>query len=231
MNNRVGIGTATPQKILHVNANNNSIRFENLPSLSAGINSTGLVVDTNGDVYKNNTASTEGQILRIGLNSNTYNAGSEAALRFNLNNDAAEMDVASNGASNFINTINGCTITENAVLTAGFGTPSRTTDRIILQPGVYKVQARIVGNFGAQNNSNNLTIKAIVGNNEYSLISFSNSSNAYGTAYFDDYIIIDTAQSLDFTIVPLTSNFTIITKASPGVGQSYRSLIMIQRLR
>ncbi|WP_042722473.1 hypothetical protein [Flavobacterium sp. B17] len=228
----VGIGTIAPQRVLHVNANNTSIRFENLPSLSTGTSSTGLVVDANGDIYKNSTTSTEGQILRIGLNEVTYNAGSESSLRFSLHNSAAEMDIASNGASNFINTINGCTISENVTLTAGYGTPSRTTDRIALQPGVYKVQARVWGNFASVNNGNNtLMIKAIVGNNEYSLVNYSSTSGSYGVGYFDDYIIIDTPQSIDFTVYPTNNNFFVGSRATPGLGQSYRSLIMIQRLR
>jgi hypothetical protein len=230
-NGNVGIGTNAPQKILHVNANNNSIRFENLPSLSTGSSSTGLVIDANGDIYKNNTVSTEGQILRIGVNGATYTSGSEAGLRFNTDNDSTEMGLAANGASNFINTITGSSLLENVTLAAGLGTTSRTTDRIILQPGVYKIQVRLGGTFASQNNANQINIKCVVNNNEYSFTSFSNPGTALGTYYFDDYInITGSAQSVDFTIYP-TNDFSTISRGAVGTAQIYRSLILIQRLR
>lgn len=231
-NHRVGIGTAAPQQPLHVNARSSAVRFENLAALPSGASSSGLVIDTNGDIYKNNTISVEGQILRIGLNSATYNSGSELALRFSANDDATEMGNAPNAASNFINTIVGSVITDGATAAAGQGSPARTTDRVTLQPGVYKIQVRLVGSFAATSSTNSIFIKSIVNNNEYSLVNHANTSNQTGTYYFDDYInITGGAQTVDFTVSAGSNNFVVSSNETPGTGKSYRSLLLIQRLR
>ena len=234
-NHRVGIGTAAPQRPLDVNANTGPVRFENLATLAAGTSASGLVIDTNGDIYKNNSVSVEGQILRIGINGTTYTTlAGQAALRFNTNDDATEMGNAPNAAPNFINTIVGATISEGVSPGAGTnGSFVRTTDQINLPPGVYKVQVRLVGSFALASSNNNIFIKAIVNNNEYSIINGSNNSNQASVYYFDDYINITgaTSQTLDFSIQPGNSNFAVSSSASPGTGNSYRSLILIQRLR
>ncbi|MGH1519123.1 hypothetical protein [Chryseobacterium sp. JK1] len=231
-NDRVGVGTAAPQQPLHVNARSSAVRFENLAALPNGASSSGLVIDTNGDIYKNNTISVEGQILRIGLNATTYNSGSEVGLRFSANDDATEMGNAPNSASNFINTIVGAVITDNVSAAAGQGSPVRTTDRVTLQPGVYKIQVRLVGSFAAASANNSIFVKSIVNNNEYSLVNQANTSNQTGTYYFDDYInITGSAQTVDFTISPASNNFVVSSNETPGTGKSYRSLILIQRLR
>lgn len=228
----VGIGTNSPQRRLHVNANSNAVRFESLATLPANTTSTGLVIDANGDIYRNNTVSVEGQILRLGLNGVTYTTAGEVGVRFNLNDTAAEMGNAPNGAPNFINAIVGSSINAAVSAAVGQGTPARTTDQIVLQPGTYKVQVRLVGNFGAISSANALFFKSIVNNNEYSLVNFTNSSNQTTTYYFDDFInITGSPQTVDFTISPSTNSFTISSNASPGTGNSYRSLILIQRLR
>lgn len=231
-NHRVGVGTVTPQKPLHVNANSDAVRFESLAPLPANTSATGLVINTNGDIYKNNTTSVEGQIIRLGLNGGTYQIN-EAALRFNVNGSATGMGNAPNGAPNFINTILGATITNNVSVIAGKGSPARMTDQITLQPGVYKVQVRLTGNFGGSASTNNsIFLKCIVSNNEYSLVDLANTSNQNTTYLFDDYInITGSAQTVDFTISPNTNSFTTLSSATPGVGSSYRSLILIQRLR
>ncbi|RKE77172.1 hypothetical protein [Chryseobacterium sp. AG363] len=226
----LGVGTVSPVRKLHVNANNQSIKFEALPFLPVNTGSNSLVVDNNGDVYKNNTISVEGQILRIGLNSSTYVAGVEGALRFNSNDSAAEMGNAPNGAPNFINTIVGATITDNVSAPAGLGSPARTTDRITLSPGIYKIQVRLVATVAS--GSPATFIKCIVNNNEYSLVNSSSGSSSPSVHYYDDYInITGGAQTIDFSILPLASNLTISSSGSPGSGNSYRSLVLIQRLR
>lgn len=231
-NSRVGIGTTTPQKVLHVNAASDNIRFQNLATLPTTSIAPTLVIDATGNVYQNNTISVAGQIIRLGINGATYNTG-ESALRFDQNDSASDMGDAPNGAPNFINTIVGATFSSDVSATAGAGSPARTTDRITLQPGVYNLQARIIGNFAAANVNNNVSIKCIVNNNEYSFMQFTNQGTQYGSYFFDDYINITgtAAQTIDFTIIPAINNLSILSKATPGVGQSFRSLIMIQRLR
>jgi hypothetical protein len=236
VNNWVGIGTNTPMRQFHVaNATVGSpdMRFENLPALPANAPSTGVVIDANGDVYKNNTTSVEGQILRIGVNGATYNTGSEVGLRFFSVDNATEMGNAPNTAPNFINTIVGATIADGATPGAGTGTVSRTTDQITLPVGVYKVQVRLVGNFnGFGSNSNTLFLKAIVNNNEYSLVNYSNSTPSTSIFYYDDYInITGGPQTVDFSISPSTNSFTTTGSVGVSGANSFRSLILIQRLR
>lgn len=228
----VGIGTSTPARRLHVNANSSAVRFESLATLPTNTAATGLVIDTNGDIYKNNTVSVEGQILRIGLNAATYATTTEVGLRFNSNDTATEMGNAPNSAPNFINTIVGGTINAGVAATAGQGAPARVADQILLQPGIYKIQVRLVGSFAAASALNNVFLKSIVNNNEYSLVNFTNNSNQTTTYYFDDFInITGAAQTVDFTISPGTNTFTTSSSETPGTGRSYRSLILIQRLR
>lgn len=234
-NNRVGVGTAAPVRPLHVDAATNPVRIQNLAALPAGTATNTLVIDNNGDVYKNTTVSVEGQILRIGLNAQLYTAGSEVALRFNNNDSAAEMGNAPNSAPNFINSIVGATITDGVVVPSGNGVPARTTDQITLPMGVYKMQLRVVGNFpSVADVNNNASFKCIVGNNEYSLIAIViPGTTQVMTNYFEEYINITAAtQTLDFTIIPSVNTFGIADKGSPaGGGNSYRSLLTIQRIK
>ncbi|MCT2406237.1 hypothetical protein NZD88_01540 [Chryseobacterium antibioticum] len=234
VNNRVGIGTNAPLRQFHVantTVGSPDIRFENLPALPANVPSTGVVIDANGDVYKNNTTSVEGQILRIGLNARTYTSSGDQPIRFDANNSAAEMGNAPNAAPNFINTIVGATIAEGVNAIAGAGTPARTTDQISLQPGVYKIQLRLVASMSS---SSVFSLKAVVNNNEYTLVQGANNSSNSSVYYLDDLINITgtTPQTVDFLVGPPTfGNLVIASSAGAGGGNSYRSIIMIQRLR
>jgi len=234
-NNRIGIGTAAPARPLHVDAASNPLRFQNLAALPTGTAASTVVIDTNGDIYRNTTASIEGQIIRIGLNALIYTAGAEVGLRFNDNDSAAEMGNAPNGAPNFINSIVGASIVDGVSAPAGNGSPARTTDQITLPTGVYKIQLRLVGNFPTAANANNsVVIKCIVGNNEYSLINVAIPNTSTSTThYFEDYVNISAAtQTLDFNLAPSTNNYATADKAQPaGGGNSYRSLLTIQRIK
>ena len=228
LNNRIGIGTTTPAAQLHTTG---ALRFQNLSTLPANTSSSGLVINANGDIYQNNTVSVEGQIIRIGIDAGTYTTA-EAPLRFGSNDSAAEMGPAPNGAPNFINTIVGATITDNVSLAIGTGSPARISDQITLQPGIYKVQVRLSGNFAAASANNLIFIKGIVNNNEYSLINVSNPGSQISTYYYDDYInITGSPQTVDFTLFPSGNNFTVASATAIGGGNSDRSLILIQRLR
>ncbi|MGM5631317.1 hypothetical protein O2K51_10485 [Apibacter raozihei] len=228
----MGIGTIQPKKKLHVNTRSESIRLENLSVLPVNSSASGLVIDENGDVYKNNTVSVEGQIIRIGINKSTYPMNIQSALRFSDHSTFVQMRNAPNGAPNFINTITDAYFVTNDTLAAGTGSPSRVTDRIILHPGVYKIQVRLTGNFTTGIPSNAMFLKCIVNNNEYSLVNLSNTSAQASTYYYIDYInITERDQPVDFTLAPSGSNFVTNSSSTPGEGYSYRSLILIQRLR
>lgn len=230
-NGRVGIGVSTPTKVLDINANNDALKVSNLPNLPASTASNALVIDASGNVYKNNVESVAGQIIRVGLNAQTLNTTTEVPIRFNTS-IVPGMGNAPNGAPNFINTIVGSSIITASTVGAGIGTPARTTDRIQLPVGIYKITARLVVNYSGLGNGGTFFLKCTVNNNEYSLINFSHSGNNTTNLNFEDYInITGSSQYVDFTGAADFNNMTISSSASPGTGNSYRSLILIERLR
>ncbi|GAB3741196.1 hypothetical protein [Spirosoma lituiforme] len=174
-----------------------------------------------------------GQYMRIGLNNNTYTAGLQAPLRFSNNNSAAEMVLAPNGAENFVNTIEGASFSEGVSLSAGQGTPVRTTDQIVLPAGLFRITLRLTGYFAAASDNNVASVKIAVNNNEYSfaegVVSGTTSISTTGTIV--DYLNLQTTQTVDLLLIVGGNNFTPVTRMSPGTGQAYRSLIMIERLK
>ncbi len=248
----VGIGTTAPaaNRALHVNANSNPLRFQGLPiptEASTSLNS--LVIDNNGDVYISQ-ASSAGQILRVeleettGVNTNpnpdyggTNSNGDERAIRLvNPQPLTAQQANAPNGSPNHINTIRGASLVWGQQYTnSNNGAPPRTTDQVLLPPGVYKVTLRIVGSFSNSAQDNTLFIKAIVNNSEYSLSNNTMNSKEAATFLYEDFIIITgNAQTLDFTVDTkdgTANTFQIVPGASVGGGTSVRSLLLIERLR
>jgi hypothetical protein len=227
----VGIGVPLPQKRLHVDANNDFLRIDNLSQVSNTNNY--LVIDGSGNVGKTTVENVAGQVIRLGFNGNTYNAGSEGALRFSLHNSAADMSNAPNGAANFINTISNAVVGENTNLGAGSGTSARQTDQLTLPAGVYRVTLRLCGNFGAGDGGNSAFVKFIVNNNEYSFVyTLTNPNSNVTHVEVSDYINLTGASStLDFTFSPFVNNFTVAARGAAGSGQSYRSLLLVERLR
>ncbi len=246
----IGIRTVPfTNRVLHVNASSNPLRFQNLPAppdASTALNS--LVIDGNGDVYASQ-ASSAGQIIRIeleettGVNTGTNpdyggtNAnGDQRPIRI-VNVESQTPSRAPNGSSNYINTIRGAHFRWNYAAGAGNGAPSRTTDQVILPIGVYKVTLRIVGMFSGSAHDNTLFIKAIVDGNEYSLSNNAMNSEETATFLYEDFInITDREQSLDFTVDTkdgTANTFQIVPGATPGnsTGVSIRSLLLIERLR
>ncbi len=245
----IGIRTVPfTNRVLHVNANSNPLRFQNLPAppdASTALNS--LVIDGNGDIYASQ-ASSAGQIIRIELEETTGDAGTnpdyggtsangnERPVRIvNVENQTPSR--APNNSSNYINTIRGAHFRWNYGAGADNGAPARTTDQVILPPGVYKVTLRIVGSFNNSAQDNTLFIKAIVDGKEYSLSNNAANSRETVTFLYEDFIIItDREQSLDFTVDTkdgTQNTFQIVPGASPGnsTGVSIRSLLLIERLR
>jgi hypothetical protein len=192
---------------------------------------TALVIDASGNVGKASTANVAGQVIRLGLNAGTYAPG-EKALRFNSHNTATEMQDAANGADNFINTISGATITEAQAGAAGTGVPARTTDRISLPAGLYRVTVRLAGYFSAADPGNGAYVKFVAGNSEYSLeYTLANGNTVSNGDEVSDYVNLTGPSSLDFTLNSFANTFNVDSRAAAGTGQSYRSLILIERLR
>ncbi|WP_407403462.1 hypothetical protein [Chryseobacterium sp.] len=232
-NNRVGIGTATPSQPLDVNANSNPLQITNLAFLPSNTTSNSIVIDSSGKVYKNTTQNVEGQIMRYPLTGGAVLNNVESPIRL-----TATQSLAPNNAENLINTIIGGSITSNVSAPSGgtgSGTTARTTEQITLPAGIYKIEVRLIGFFATANSLNHMWVKAIVNNKEYSIQPFSSntSGNQYlGTGFvFSDYINLPSQSTLDFTILVDRNDFTIVSSQSPGSGTSYRSLVLVQRLK
>ncbi|MDR2953588.1 MAG: hypothetical protein LBV43_00730 [Prevotella sp.] len=235
---RIGIRTNNPTQPFHVNSLvggvKNPIRFEGLPDVPANTATNPLNIDANGNVYQSKTSSA-GEIFRNIISEGTTYDNTEKPLRL----DASAASTAPNGAKNNINTIagGGNIVTSNTTVPAGNGSPARTTDRILLPPGVYQVTVRLIGKFNAVANDNAVFIKAIVNNNEYSLANQVTSSADPVSFYYADFINIEgtASQYLDFTAQTVqgrTNTFTIQSSVAPaGGGASVRSMVLIQRLR
>ena len=75
-------------------------------------------------------------------------------------------------------------------------------------------------------------IRASVNNNEYSLVktltAYDNGVTTH--AEVSDYLNLNTSSTVDFS-VRFLRNFSLIDRASPGTGNSYRSLLLIERVR
>lgn len=232
-NNKVGIGTATPSQPLDVNANSNPLQISDLAVLPSNTTSNSIVIDSSGKVYKNSTQNVEGQIMRYPLTGGAVSNNTESPIRL-----TATQSLAPNNAENLINTIIGGSITSNVAAPSGgtgSGTTARTTEQITLPAGIYKIEVRLIGYFATANSLNHMWVKAIVNNKEYSVQPFSSNTSGdqyLGTGFvFSDYINLPSQSTLDFTILADRNNFTIVSSQSPGTGTSYRSLVLVQRLK
>lgn len=234
-NGNIGLGNQVPTKILDINANKDAIRIQNLAVVPGELSTKALVISSDGNIYTNNVESVPGQVLRIGVNSQRYDSITDASIKFDLNYNAATMRNAPSGAANFINTIVGASIVLNTVLPAGLGSFARTTDRILLPVGIYRITVRLVGGFEGKASSG-FTFKCFLNNTEYSFAAYNAYGKSIGTFIFDDYLTItDTPQAVDFSMKTTTGAgtgaFTTAAFASPGIGRSHRSLILIERVR
>jgi hypothetical protein len=231
----IGIRTNNPAQPFHVNSLvggvKTPIRFEGLPDTPAGTTINPLIVDSVGNVYQDSPSVT-GQVLRHVIKVATY-GNAESPLKLDT------LTIAPNGAKNNFSTIPGSGIVFNQTLAAGNDTPARTTDRILLPPGIYQVTVRLLGKFNGTASDNAVYIKAIVGNNEYSLANQVTASGDDVTFYYIDVIDIEgtASQYIDFTAQTVkgrTNTFTTkssIASSGGGSGASARSIVLIQRLR
>jgi hypothetical protein len=253
--NGIGINQNNPEYILDINANNQPIRFQNLPELNPTTFEF-LVVSNSffgpDIVGKRTIPSLNSQYMRFGLNDFNIprpcefgDCGGiplqkEWAVRFDNNNEASEMGNAPNGNPNFHNSIVGAYFLENATVTAGNGTPARTTDRISLPAGVYRLTLRYAGLFETDNANNHLDLKVIVNNHEYSfansIISGNGTSIKTGSAV--ETLVLNQESILDFTFVresPLNQNFANYILSLPRIGSgstfTYNSTVLIEKLQ
>lgn len=239
----VGINNVNPTKILDVDANNNFLRISNLTETPNVANTlpypimqnpdngeTGFLDDVN--VYFGS------QAMRFVVNEdqnvwgNSYNYN-EIPVRFKYNPQSTTPNV--NGYLNFYNDIPGSSFLYSQVLSAGNGTPARTTDQIQLPKGIYRITVKLTSKFTGHDKNNSIDIKLSVNNGEYS---FANGVN-YGdgnegkTGYFCETVNLNATSKVDFLYVkqtgPNTANSvsTLITNPADNV---MRSIIIIERL-
>ncbi len=179
-----------------------------------------------------------GQFLRFGIDSQTINASTEVSLRFVNNNSTAEMGNNLSGTANFISTFEDSEIgtgsLENVALSAGLGTPARTTDRVKLSEGVYRITLQLVGKSDYNPVPAYLNFKLAINNNEYSyrdgLLSQTNG-NTDMTGTFIDYVILTSESYIDFTVSATNKNWVLKDYVSLSGGKLYRSICTIERLR
>ena len=219
-----------PQKRLDIDAAvngnaNDYIKLKNLKEIDANVNSSTLVIDQEGNIYKNDVENLSGQIMRIpisGFTLGTSGTTSQGSIRldFNLSSISAAcvQGVIKVCNSNFINTIKGVRDTDlvsNVTLAGSTGTIPRITDRIKLPKGVYKVQIRLNGYYDNMNEANgNTIIKLAVGNKEYSVHNYYdrlNGVNAKTSIIFTDYINLNQDDFIDF----LMDNWNLKTFVLP----------------
>lgn len=228
----IGIGKINPTKRLEVNANSDYLKFENLATKTISAKTYYMVRDnSNSEVGLSEVENVAGQILRIGLNTAAYD-NTERAIRFKDNNDATEM-----GASNFINTITGSSFTEG-------GNLATDKDLINLPAGTYKITMKVSYANGSSGllsltTTNNLMFRLYVNGVEYSRqYSTFNASGLLGLGIAGDAVKNDCVFS-DFVTLTGTTPlyFSTITEGNipyninGKVSSSYRSIILVERLR
>jgi len=225
----LGIGTSylstnnqisyEPQKRLDIDAavNGNAkdyLKFKNLIEINPNINSSTLVIDQEGNVYKNDVENLSGQIMRIPIRGFTLNTtgvstNTQGSLRLDFDSSSISAACIQGGNkvcnTNFINTIKGVTdadLVSNATLTGSTGTVARITERVKLPKGVYKVQIRLNGYYNNMNELNgNTIVKLAVGNREYSVHNYYdrlNGANARTSIIYTDYINLNQDDFIDF---------------------------------
>ena len=206
-----------PQKRLDIDASiqansKDYLKITNLKEIDSNINSSTLVIDQFGNVYKNDVENLSGQIMRIpisGFTLGTSGTTSQGSLRLDFNSSSIpaaciqeEIQICN---SNFINTIKGVNdndLVSNVTLSGNTGTIPRITDRIKLPKGVYKIQIRLNGYYDNMIEANgNTIVKLAVGNREFSVHNYYDrldGANAKTSIIFTDYINLNQDDYVDF---------------------------------
>lgn len=247
----VGLNNVNPQKRLDINATLNNtttdyVRISNLKEIEANTPSSTLVIDSDGNVYKNDVENLNGQIMRIPISGFTIgtSSASQGSIRMDFNVNSNSPASFQNGNrvcnNNFINTINGINnsnlITE-VITVGGLGTIPRTTERIKLPKGVYKVQIRLNGYYTNPTNASNGTtiLKLAVGNKEFSVHNYHDlvvGPNLLTSMVFTDYINLNQDDFIDFLMDNWNSKtFEIIKDIDVNGKKVLKSMVLIERLR
>jgi len=253
----VGINQPIPLYKFDINADNKFLRFQNLANLTASTND--FVVLSNSffsnpeSVGKKTITAHTGQYMRFGINSDNIPrpcdtdcggqpAQKEWAVRFYGHNSASEMGNAPTNEPNFHHSISGAFFEESQTLASGNGAPARTTDRIVLPSGVYRLTFKYSGKFETEDDQNHLDLKIIVNNNEYSFANAIINGNGSGSTIKSgnavETIVLLQESRIDFTYVRETpinqpgANFVIGTPRSViGSTNAYQSYILIEKLQ
>ena len=229
-NGNVGINVLNPTKRLEINAttpgnSTDVLRIKNLATPSVNVITSTLQIDSEGNVGKKSEENVEGQILRLPLKSFTVTTNNLHGIRIDPTTSNAP-----NGASNVINLISNSSTSEYT-----YETSNVITDRIRLPAGIYKIEVKILGSFSAANTQNSIKLKTQVNGIEYTSQDFGSNTNTSGQRYTGfiatDIIKLDSTSHLDFIIESFQNNFNLIGAVGIGGGSSYRSLILIQRIK
>lgn len=262
-NGYFGINQTNPTKRLDINANVNGelvngepkkefIKLSNLKEINPNINSSTLVIDTDGNIYKNDVEHIVGEVMRIpisGFTKGTDNPGTfredEGALRLDFDQNKVSPACTTICNKNFINTIKGVNnnhLLFNQSLGSNTGVPRRVTDRIILPAGVYKIKIKLNGyhttpTFTTDNTTitGTVILKLAIDNIEYSVANFQDST--YGTdaltSYtYLDYMILNKESTVDFLMHAWGRDFTIEPQTTDSEDKTIaKSMVLIERLR
>ena len=229
-NGNLGINITNPTKRLEINAatpgnSTDVLRIKNLATPSVNVITSTLQIDSEGNVGRKSEENVEGQILRLPLKSFSVTTGNLHGIRI----DQSTLN-APNGASNVINMI-----TNSSEYEYTYPNTNVITDRIRLPAGIYRIEVKILGNFSAASTQNSIKLKTQVNGLEYSSQDFGSNTNTSGQRYTGfvatDLIKLETNSELDFIIESLQNNFNLIGAVGIGGGSSYRSLLLIQRIK
>ncbi|HEY4539473.1 MAG TPA: hypothetical protein VIG94_05655 [Faecalibacter sp.] len=262
-NGFLGINSINPTKRLDINAataNNSTdyIKISNLKEIPSTDIINTLIIDNNGNIYKNDVENLNGQIMRIpiiGFRKGGDNANErQGSLRLSFDDGPISPACVNICNKNFINNIKGVTNNEllsNQILTNGTGTNIRITERIILPKGTFKIQVRLVGHYntpftpaptpqpsGTAYNAGTSILKLAIGNNEFSLTNYHESTygnDALTSILYTEFIVLEEddpeKRTLDFLFDPVVRDFTIIPSSTVNGNTVNKSLVLIERIR
>ncbi|MBQ0152458.1 MAG: hypothetical protein KBS61_06155, partial [Chryseobacterium sp.] len=259
----IGLGSGNPEKRLDIDAANGSnttdaIKISNLSNSVTTIPVSTLLIDSNGNISKNSTENIEGQVIRLPIKSAQALAPAPLVSGYTVFQQNVPTPIpfeviplpAPNNTPNLINTIKNSEILVDVPVT---GNNPRSTDRIKLPKGLYKVEAKIIGNFGnvtlngsgqavypantTSSPNTSIRLTAFLDNEIYSEQDYG-SNTIFGNVRYTgftyvDFINLENDGYLDFMLESFGNNFTLVgsVDVSVGVRTSFRSVILIERLK